>query len=142
MAATLDVRLYVRGDKATIANIYAMRKDVVAEIKYTNIRTANDMRELTHQLCPKDTWFMAEHIRVEHTPDYRAFEVYWDPEDFEAEGLEFYPPFVEFGTSKQRAQPSLGPAYDALSPHYSADISRNIKKALRAASARGSRVPK
>lgn len=140
--AQFNVRVFVEGKAATIANMYAANKGVVAEMRHATVKAGYDTHRLAYQFCPKDTWFMANHLRVEFTPEQRGFEVFWDPEDFHAEDLEFYPPFVEFGTFNSPAQPSLGPAFEVMSVHYAADISRAISKALRKAGARGNRRPR
>lgn len=124
-------KLTVVGAKGAIANIYSARQDLVAEIRHATIKAGNDTRLLAFQLAPKDTWFMANHIRVEFTPQQRGFEVFLEPAEFFAAGHEYYPPFVEFGTSISAAQPFLLPAYTVMAPHYAADISKAIKRALR-----------
>jgi HK97 gp10 family phage protein len=67
--------------------------------------------DLTVFLCPVDTGFMRDHVRVLYGKEGYSFEVGWLEEDFLAAGLAFYPIFVEFGTRFMAAQPSLVPAY-------------------------------
>lgn len=128
------IRLKVEGKTAAIANIYIAHKNVVTRMQRATVRNGNDTRLLAFQLAPKDTWFMANHIEVEFTPQYRGFEVFLDPAVFYNEGLPFYPPYVEHGTSISPAQPFMRPAYEIMSVHYQADISAAIKQALRESS--------
>lgn len=95
-----------------------------------------DVRQLTYQLAPKDTWFMANHVEDRYSPAGTVVTVGWWAEDFVSQGLNFYPPFVEYGTTSSPAQPSLGPAYEALSPFFTRDIAREMKNAFRRAAGR------
>lgn len=130
-------RLSVHGKSAAIANIYSAKANIVRAMQRATVRNGNDTRLLAFQLAPKDTWFMANHIEVEFTPQRRGFEVFLDPAVFAGAGLPYYPPYVEFGTSVSPAQPFLGPAFAVMNAQYQADISSAIKKALRQSEFRG-----
>lgn len=82
---------------------------------------------LAQDLCPRDTGFMAAHMRAEPTPSGFGYEVGFREQDFAHAGLDFYPVFTEFGTTKMAAQPCIFPARDAEYPHFR----RALKEALK-----------
>lgn len=83
--------------------------------------------DLTHQLSPYDElelyddFHMRENIRTETSDDGLSMEVGWHMEDFTSEGFAPYYFFQEFGTVNMAAQPSLGPAWAELEPHFVGD---------------------
>lgn len=119
--ALLRYRMHL-SEKSTAAVIVQLRQydaRVRREAKRVTKEYAEATRDLTYFLAPKDTWFMAEHVKILYAYNGLAFEVGWDAADFEEAGHHaFYPWFQEFGTSKMRAQPSLGPAWNDLYPQY------------------------
>jgi hypothetical protein len=75
--------------------------------------------------CPVDKGNMKRLTRHEvvQTPHGRlAWEMGWEAVDFFAEGLDFYPPYPEFGTLRADAQPSLLPAIFAEEPLFLEEI--------------------
>lgn len=85
------------------------------------------LMELTSELSPFDTGFMSSHVT--YTPldtGWYDFEVGWYDKDFRMAGHVFYPVYQEFGTMFHPAQPSLGPAWRALSPHLERDAATTI----------------
>lgn len=89
------------------------------------------MMETTSELSPYDTGFMSSHVT--YTPldkGWHDFEVGWYDKDFRMAGLEFYPVYQEFGTIHHPAQPSLGPAWRALSPHLKEDAAAMLRRSM------------
>jgi len=92
--------------------------------------------DLTHQLSPYDAlelfddFHMRENIRIETSDDGLSFEVGWREEDFAAEGFAPYYLFQEFGTLHMAAQPSLGPAWNDLEPHFEQDASDLLRNTV------------
>lgn len=62
-------------------------------------------------IVPVDTKFMHDHTTAIVESDDLAYEVGWYAADFTGAGREWYPHYVEFGTSRAAAQPSLRPAF-------------------------------
>jgi HK97 gp10 family phage protein len=102
-------------------------------------RAGDSLLEIVHATVAYDTGFMHDHVRVVYSPKGYAFEGGWNQDDFDAAGLPFYPPFVEFGTSRMQARPSLLPAYEDVTRHLEADVARLVAASVaRAAAARAS----
>lgn len=79
-------------------------------------------------LTPVDTAFMVTHRHIRITRSGLGFEAGWDASDFFNAGHPFYPWFVELGTYKMRAQPSLRPAYRYVAPLFQSDM-RDVLRA-------------
>jgi len=126
-----NAKLSIEGQSAIVANFYRMNERIVEEMRVATRRSGQETRDLAVQLAPKETGYMARNIKVSYTKDEIGFDVYCDPDDYLPHGLPFYPFYQELGTSRMEAQPFLRPAFEAMSPHYKADISAAIRKALR-----------
>lgn len=68
--------------------------------------------------------------KVSFSANEFSFEGGWDARDFEAEGQPFYPPFVELGTSRQAAQPSIEPAYRVVAGQLQRDLAKTVQDSL------------
>ncbi|HEU4588142.1 MAG TPA: hypothetical protein VFS11_05825 [Gemmatimonadales bacterium] len=111
--------VFGRLDRRTRAAV----RDVVQDAAGREFQRASD-------LCPKDTHFMVEHLRLRFTRGRFGYELGWDEADFEAAGLAFYPVYQEFGTSKMAAQPCLFPARNEIRPLFQANLSRVLRQAI------------
>ena len=94
--------------------------------------------QLAYDLCPKDTFFMANHLRVEFSRGGYAYELGWRESDFTSAGKPFYALHQEFGYRHYRSNrfiqnPSLFPARNATRPKFLRALERNIRAATRAA---------
>lgn len=125
--------LAVRAD-ATLVNLRKIDEIAQRECVEAVRRSGNRFVELVQRRVAYATGFMHDHVRVEFTPKGYSFEGGWLEDDFERVGLAFYPPFVEFGTWKMPAQPSLLPAYDQVSLELESDLAGAIAASLERAS--------
>lgn len=131
-----DVSLTVRGVEGLAANFQATNARVQRNVRDVNGRSAARLHARTVDLCPKDTFFMSEHVRTDFSAGGLTFETGWDASDFigttDEDGNErsFYPPYVEFGTMHQRAQPSLTLAYIEEEPRYKQELSEALRSAI------------
>lgn len=121
--------LAVRVD-ATIVNLRKIDEIAQAECVDAVRRAGDGFLDAVHRRVAYDTGFMYNNVRVEYTPKGYTFEGGWNEDDFSAAGLPFYPPFVEFGTSRQSAQPSILPAYDEVSKRLESDLARSLAQSL------------
>jgi HK97 gp10 family phage protein len=128
--------LGVRNLDALVANIHRYDQVVQQEARQLVTETADDIRDLTYLLAPKDTYYMADHVRIWISPSGLGFEVGWSADDFYGIGVEFYPWFQEYGTLRMQAQPSLTPAY----AHHMPEFKTRLGDILRAAHARARQV--
>ena len=129
-------RLSVRGLSGLLANFSQLDETIQREFRILVKITGEQVKQLAFELAPKDTSFMAEHIKLRISSGGLVFEVYLDPKDFAAAGLPYYPPFVEFGTQNSSEQPYLGPAFDAIAPYFKQDAKKLWERACKRA-ARG-----
>jgi hypothetical protein len=120
----------VRGRNAVVANLYAALPAVQRRVRAVVRRNSADVRSLAWDLCPKDTVRMANSLTEEFSPDGLVFSVFFDPQAFLEDGVDYYAPDLEFGTANSPAQPSLGPAYDAIAPHFQEDVGDAVRRAV------------
>jgi HK97 gp10 family phage protein len=124
-------KVTIRNAQGVIANLHAKERDIVEAIEQEMVRGADLTHELTEEATPVDKGNMKRLLRKDISPNRRAFEVGWRQEDFLAEGLRWYPPYVIFGTSKMPARPVLQEAYSHVEPIVGDNISRAIREAIR-----------
>lgn len=135
--------LSFRNEAAIAANFRGADQVLVREVKAVVRNAGYLVVDFARALVPIDTSFMHDHVGVVFSPDGRVFEAGWDEADFDAAGLPFYPLYVEFGTSKMAAQPSLYPAYKEVQPIFLADLRDAVRASIdRAAARRQRRAPK
>jgi len=115
---------------AVVANFYSAEREVVRAAQDLVRRTGDAMKEIAQTISPVDTGFMRDHIRARYTEQGLAVSVGWLAEDFEEAGLQFYPPYVELGTSRQGAQPTIWPAYDEVAPQFEQELSDLLSAAI------------
>ncbi len=123
--------LSTRNKAGVIANLFSAQKRSVSAIKRTVRGAGFAEYSIAYGLVPVDTGFMQDHLTLEFSPSELGYELGWKQDDFTAAGLSFYPPHLEFGTSKMAAQPSLFPARDTVRPEFQRNLRRDIRAALR-----------
>lgn len=120
--------LGIRDTSALVANFHRADAGLAAAMVAVVDRNLDVFDTVWHALTPVDTGRMRRLRHIRRTRSGLAFEAGWDAAEFFAEGQAFYPFFQEFGTSRHRAQPSLGPAYRYMVPHFQADM-RDVLRA-------------
>lgn len=113
-----------------IRNIYAADAIAVEAITRETRDSLERAFKIAQDLCPVDTRFMKDHMHGELTDDELFWEIFYDPGDFFEAGLPFYPPYVEYPTSRTKAQPHLTPAYEQEHPVYLRRIGSQVSAAL------------
>lgn len=120
------------GLKVNLARAFTSAKKA---IKVSVADAADRITQRTIDLCPKDTFYMSEHVRTTFSESGYVFTVGWDARDFIGTTDEkghlraFYPFFVEFGTRHMRAQPSLSIAYAEEKPRFARGLAAAMKNA-------------
>lgn len=120
--------LGIRDTSALVANFHRATEGLTAAMVRVVDRNVDLFDAVWASLTPVDTGRMLRLRRIIRTKSGLGFEGGWDAGEFFAEGQAFYPFFQEFGTSRHRAQPSLGPAYRYMVPHFQADM-RDVLRA-------------
>ena len=112
----------VSNRSALVANFYA--GDARAQFGYRDavIRFGMAVHETAQQLAPKDTGFMAEHIREDYSEGGLRVTVGYHEADFTSRGLFPYYMVQEFGSVNQSGQPHIRPAYQIHAPGFLAEI--------------------
>lgn len=77
--------------------------------------------------APKDTTFMANHLRLAFVRDGLAYELGFRESDFEAAGLPFYPVYVIFGTRHMPARDFLFPANGDARREFRGELSAALR---------------
>lgn len=124
----MHFELSVRGIAQINNELTARYTQFVGKLQNIVKMYGESTQQLTAFLSPVDTTYMQTHVKVFYTPDKLSFEVGWDVMDFVAIGEPFYPFFQEFGTIRNRAQPSLRPAFESQAPLFQADIRKLVEE--------------
>lgn len=121
----------VIGDKGIIANLYATNARIHADIVALNKLWAARTKEIAREIVPFDTGRMQRSIVEEFSKMGLVFHVKYDKTVFDRDGVEYYPPWVEFGTYRMAARPTLGPAYRRASVEYAPALRAAIRSVIR-----------
>lgn len=102
-------------------------KDVIGEYAAKEYQMAYD-------LCPKDTYFMADHLRTEFSEGGYAYYIGWKRSDFTGAGKAGYFLYQELGfrhwiTGQFIQNPCLAPTRAVMRPRFERDLARVIKQA-------------
>lgn len=109
---------------------------VRSDIRTLVASTADEQHARTYDLCPKDTFRMAESIRTEFSAGGYAYSMGWRESDFTGAGLAFYPLFQELGFRHWRSgkfiqNPSLFPAWREVQPRFERELKRILQRQAR-----------
>lgn len=135
LSGDFNRRVRVRNADALKANLGRLLKSAKKAVRLSVSEAADRITARTIDLCPKDTFYMSEHVRTTFSKAGFTFTVGWDALDFigttddKGQLRSFYPFFVEFGTRHMRAQPSLSIAYVEERPRYQAALAAAMKNA-------------
>lgn len=84
--------------------------------------SASRVLHIAQDLCPRDTGFMAEKMRLEFFREGYSFAIGWHADDFlgqtrrGGQPTPFYPPYVVLGTSRMAGRDPLTPAVEEERP--------------------------
>lgn len=131
-----QINAVMHGLNGLAANFYAKNKNAAKYVKDVVGRNAALIQTRTIDLCPKDTFYMSEHVRADFSKDGYNVVIGWDAKDFlgtldeKGHARAFYPPYVEFGTRHMMAQPSLSIAYQEQIPIYRQELNAALRRAM------------
>lgn len=127
----VKLQLSFKNIGATVARIHSVYDDdVLPAARAAVAKASGRVKAITQATVPIDTAFMHDHVEEVISEDGLSFEVGWRESAFAAAGHPFYPVFVEFGTVKMQARPSLGPAYAEVKPQFQSDVSTLVRQAI------------
>jgi HK97 gp10 family phage protein len=124
------LELSVHNAQAIVTNLYGADRVLKREAKRIVNRMADDLFAEVQRTVAYDTGFMHDHLLKIVSEAGLTFEVGWDASDFIANGKAFYPFFVEYGTSRMAAQPSLEPAYRKYTPRFRSELNNALRGAI------------
>lgn len=127
----MRVRLQVRGASGIAANFRKRGQALDAVLTDASERWSDATAVVARQLVPVDTGRTQRAITPEVSEQGRTWTVYVDELPYDADGVAYYAPFVELGTSVSPAQPFLGPAFRSSEAGYRADVRRALQQAMR-----------
>ena len=119
----------VSNRSALVANLYAANERAQFRYRDAVIRFGMAVHETAQQLAPKDTGFMAEHIRENYSEGGLRVTVGYYEQDFTSRGFFPYYMVQEFGSVNQPGQPHIGPSYRIHAPGFLAEISDITRRA-------------
>lgn len=121
-------RLQVTGIETIIANLHKTTKKKKKELAAITRRNATETKILAQSVCPVRTGRMRSSITEEISAGGYTFDVFYDPAVFAIEGQPYYAVYVELGTSRMAARPTLRWAYDIQQPIYKQDVANALRK--------------
>jgi hypothetical protein len=110
------------------ANFRAFDRQLTTNARRTVKRNGDRLLELIRAYVAFDTGRMLRLAKVTYSPSGLVFEGGWDAADFYKENEPFYPPFVELGTYRQAAQPSVLPAWQEIQGRLRDEIARDMRR--------------
>lgn len=131
------LELSLQDRSGRVQNFYQVERDLVEAMQEAMLEAAYETQAAAFELCPVDTGFMRDHIRVETDESLQSFEIGWRADDFFEEGLAFYPMFVVLGTRFVPPRDPLTPAYERTKPRFAEKVREAIQEALRRRRVRG-----
>lgn len=130
MADSIKLSMGFRDTRGIVANIRSKDARAQKEIRVAVKNAGEFFHALAYFLAPVDTSFMRDHLTTVFSDDGLVFEGGFKASDFAAAGLAFYPPFVEDGTTRQRAQPFLRPAFDETVQEFGRDLGAALRRSI------------
>ncbi|HEY5836176.1 HK97-gp10 family putative phage morphogenesis protein [Streptomyces sp.] len=105
--------------------MHELGPDIIEALARAVKESAEAVRDETARTVPRAGGHLAETVDIQYEDGGLAAKVGWsDP-------TSYYAHFVEHGTRRAPAQPSLGPALEAERARYTARLSDEVRRALR-----------
>ena len=135
----MSVRLTIetRNLRGLVANLFAADTRMQAATRRTVKKWGPKQKQLTEELAPYDTskpaeeFHLRDNVRLRYSEDGLVYAVGFEEEDFTEAGQPFYALYTEFGTRFMNARPCVFPARDQIAPQFKADLSRNVRAAVK-----------
>jgi len=130
----MSVGLEVRGISGLVANIHALNAAVQRNVRAAMQAGGREQHANTVAAAPRKTGFMAEHTRLDYSPEGLAYSIGYVEGDFTGAGLYpyFYP--VILGSSTQSANDFLFREHEAYRPKLTRAVGEAVKDGIRSVS--------
>lgn len=96
----MQSRIVVTGMSALAANFHKLDEAAKEKVLEAQQQNAEEHRQRMFDEAPKRTWFLANHTEVRLSEGGYRYECGYWAESFNADGEEFYAPYVAMGTSR------------------------------------------
>lgn len=125
------ISLQVRGVSGIVANIYAVNRRVGRNVRGAMRAVGEEQRQATEDAAPKRTHFLANHTRLDVSPEGLTYTVGYREEDFAAAGHPPYFMYVILGTSRQAANPYLFDVHEQYRARVTAAVGGAVKDGIK-----------
>lgn len=125
------ISIEVRGASGIVANIHAANRRVGTNVRRRMREVGEEQLQATKDAAPKRTGFMADHTRLDFSPEGLAYTIGYQENDFSAAGLPPYYVYVILGTSRQAANPFLFNVHEQYRARLTAAIGGAVKDGIR-----------
>lgn len=127
----MNIRVEVTNRQGVRANLAAKEED----LHRAALDTVEDFRvraiQVARRIVPVDTGRMRRSIRADYTGEVgrTVWVLYYDPAVFRKDGVVYYPIFVEYGTRKMDARPTLSTTMAMIEGPYRRGMTRAMRRA-------------
>lgn len=127
----MKIRVKLRNYQGARANFVAKEQDLLDAA----LGVVEDYRGralgIARQLVPVDTGRMRRSLRAEYVGRVgrTIWQLYYDEAVFQADGVIYYPVFVEYGTSRMGARPTLRRTMRMIEDPYRRDLTTAMRRA-------------
>lgn len=113
-----------------LANFKAKEEDLLDAALGTVDKYREAYLAYAQSIVPVDTGRTRRSLRAEFVgPGRRVFVLYYDPDVYSKDGVVYYAVFLEYGTSRMVARPTLRRTHAALSNPYRRDLLQSMRRA-------------
>jgi hypothetical protein len=109
-------------NSALVANLRGQDRYVRENVQRLNRRRGPNHYRRVYDRTPKDSWFMANHLRFEPSDQDFAYTLGWNAEDFTGAGKYPYYRVVLFGSSTVPGEDWFSPIAEDESQEYRRDL--------------------
>lgn len=132
LVSRLKFRVSANSLEALVGRFQVSNRRLNAALR-RRVETYHDaVKATTEATAPVLTGYMSEHVETRFAKDRLAAETGWFRDtflnDFEQTKGKFYPQYPEFGTERQVAKPSLGPAALRHQPAFQAGVKADLRQ--------------
>lgn len=127
----MKIRLRLRNVQGSIANLVAKERDLLGAAYGVVEHFRKDALAYARSIVPVDTGRMRRSLRAEYVgvQGRTIWALYYDEAVFQSDGVTYYPVFVEFGTSRMAARPTLRRTMERIEDPYRQSLTQAMRRA-------------
>lgn len=132
LVSRMRVQVSANSLEAIVGRFQRSNRRLNAALRKRVERYHENVKATTEATAPRDTGYMSEHVETRFASDRLAAETGWFRDtflnDYEQTKGKFYPQYPEFGTERQPAKPSLGPAAFVHRPPFVEGVKADLRQ--------------